>query len=86
MRCLTDIADELVVLTTSLRGRDNNGIYRSPIHADLYETGRAAIHRNKGPHLDHAMRDDSAKPEASALVPALLFSFRSFNFPKKFLK
>ena len=86
MRGLIAVADESVVLATCLRGRGNSGICRSPIHADLYEIGRAEIHRNNVPNLHHEMRDDSAKPEVYALVPAPLFSLYYLSFLKKLLK
>ena len=86
MRGLIAVAGESVVVTTCLRGRGNSGIYRSPIHADLYEIGRAGIHRNNVPKLHHEVRDGSAKPEVYALVPAPLFSLYYLSFPKKLLK
>ena len=86
MRYLIVVAVGSAVVTTCLHGRGNSGIYRSPTHADLYEIGRAGIHRNNVPNLHYEMRDGSAKPEVYALVLAPLFSLRDLNFPKKLLK
>jgi hypothetical protein len=83
MRCPIAVADESVVETTCLRGRGNSGIYRSPIHADLYEIDQAEIHKSNVPSLLCEMRDGSAKPEVYALVLVPLFSLRFLNFSQK---
>ena len=75
--CSPAVVEELAVSTASRHGTDNSETSRSPIRADLFGIGPAAIHKHTGLTLYRERRDDDAKPVVYAFVPALPVSLCS---------